>query len=573
MYSVKRKQSFDDRSNKETNKLQCKFDQKITSIENLSIEMFYEIFDYLNGYEIYQAFSNLNHYFQQLINSSSLLLKFKINSPSAELYKQLTLINKHKILSFNIRLTYKSSELFTSYLIDSSLDHLESLVLIEFKTTILISLLMKLTCLPRLFSLTIRTFDTWYELSEIYYLIFALPKLIYIKCSPSEVGGAISLPIATNQKSSTIEYIVIDHFCTLPELCAILSHIPQLRYCHFREVYDADPMNIDTTIQIKLFNVICISMKDCEIKFDTFEQLIREIECPLQVLHITNTYDENNYLDANRWKILILNYLPHLKEFSLTYNTDIGNKSVIQLDFERVKSFTSLFWIERKLILGIKISRYHIIYSIHPFKKRWYNINSFIDFSKCTQLTMTYVPDDEHMEFFMNSICTVLSIVKIYHLEFSKRTIISSSLMKILTVLSELDSLKITSLSISQTRYSFIDDQNFRLVSYHNKITKVYLENVKKSEEVYFLLKLCLRMKYLKVNFIYNVDYKLFFRNFLRTITINRHQYLQSLYFQGLKTDFQIINELKEMINREKLLRQFTINRVLNYIHLEWNLI
>ncbi|CAF5022691.1 unnamed protein product [Rotaria sp. Silwood1] len=150
MYPVKRKISFDDYSNKETNKLQCKFDQKtipITSIENLSTEIFYEIFDYLDGYEIYQAFSNLNHHFQQIINSSSLLLKFKIDSPSDQsfmnIYKQLTLINKRQILSFNIELTYKSSELFTSYFIDSSLDHLESLVLIEFETTILISLLMK----------------------------------------------------------------------------------------------------------------------------------------------------------------------------------------------------------------------------------------------------------------------------------------------------------------------------------------------------------------------------------------------------------------------------------------------
>ncbi|CAF4999908.1 unnamed protein product, partial [Rotaria sp. Silwood1] len=266
MYPVKRKISFDDYSNKETNKLQCKFDQKtipITSIENLSTEIFYEIFDYLDGYEIYQAFSNLNHHFQQIINSSSLLLKFKIDSPSDQsfmnIYKQLTLINKRQILSFNIELTYKSSELFTSYFIDSSLDHLESLVLIEFETTILISLLMKLTYLPRLFSLTICMFDTWDELSEIYCLIFALPKLIYIKCSPIEVGVGISLPIATNQKSNTIEYIVIDHVCTLDEFCAILSYIPQLRHCHFKEVYDDNQINIDTTIQIKLFNIKCIS--------------------------------------------------------------------------------------------------------------------------------------------------------------------------------------------------------------------------------------------------------------------------------------------------------------------------
>ncbi|CAF4226281.1 unnamed protein product [Rotaria sp. Silwood2] len=580
MYPVKRKISFDDCANKETNKLQCKFDQNITpitSIENLSIEIFYEIFDYLDGYKIYQAFSNLNHHFQQLINSSSLLFKFKIKLPSNKLfmniYKQLTLINKHQILSFKISLPFKSSELFSSYLIDSSLDHLESLVLTDFETTILISLLMKLTCLPRLFSLTICTFDTFDELSEIYCLIFALPKLIYIKCSPMESIVAVSLPIATNQKSSTIEYIVVDHCCTFNEFCTILSYVPQLRHCHCKEVYDDNLINLDTRLQIRLFNLICISIKDCAIKFDILEQLIRKIECQLKVLHITNTCDNDNYLDANRWKALILDYLPHLKEFSLKCYKNIENKSPIRIDFERGKPFTSLFWIERKFILEMEITDFQIIYSIRPFKKRWYNINSFIDFSKSTQLTMTYFPCDEYIESFMSSICTVLPVAEIYHLETSEQTVISSSLMKILNVLPELDSLKIAYLSISEIRYSFIDDQNLRLVSYQNKITKVYLENVKKSEEVYFLLRLCLRMKYLKVNFIYDVNQKLFIRNFLRTIIINRHQYLQSLYFQVPKIDVQIMNELEEMINREKLLRHFTIKRVLNYVHLEWNLI
>ncbi len=55
-----------------------------TSIENLSNEYFYEIFDYLNDYELYKAFSNFNHRFQQLLNSSSLLIKIKYELRSGE---------------------------------------------------------------------------------------------------------------------------------------------------------------------------------------------------------------------------------------------------------------------------------------------------------------------------------------------------------------------------------------------------------------------------------------------------------------------------------------------------------
>ncbi|CAF3666280.1 unnamed protein product [Rotaria sp. Silwood1] len=490
------------------------------------------------------------------------------------IYKQLTLINKHQILSFHICPSLESSELLiSSYLIDSSLDRLESLVLIGFETTKLLSLLLKLTCLPRLFSLTIYIFDTLEEFSEIYRLIFVLPKLKYIKCSSSEFRVSVSLPIATNQEFSTIEHIVIDHSCTLNEFYIIVSYLPQLRRCHFEEIYDDNQINIHTILQIRLFNLTYISLNGCFIKFDTFEQLIRKIECQLKVLHVINKCDNDDYLDANRWKTLILDYLPYLKELSLECYKNIKKESGIRIDFERAKPFTSLFWIERKLILEIQVTFYQIIYSIRPFKKRWYNINSFIDFSKSTQLTMTCFPGDEYFETFRSANGTVLPVAEIYHLETSKQTIISGSLMKILNELPELDSLKIFRLSISQIRYSFIDDQNFRLVSYQNKITKVYLENVNKSEEVYFLLKLCPRMKYFKMNFIYNIDYKLFVRNFLRIINSNRHQYLQSLYFQISKINIQIINELEEMINHEKLLRHFTIKRILNYIHLEWKLL
>jgi hypothetical protein len=48
--------------------LNCIFSifRSITSIENLSNEFFHEIFDYLDGWDIYKAFLNLNYRFQHL---------------------------------------------------------------------------------------------------------------------------------------------------------------------------------------------------------------------------------------------------------------------------------------------------------------------------------------------------------------------------------------------------------------------------------------------------------------------------------------------------------------------------
>jgi hypothetical protein len=103
----------------------------ITTIENLSNEFFYEIFEYLDGCEIFQAFSNLNCRFQQLINSSSVLLKINFdcsttNELRMNIYKQLLNENKHQILSFRMKSLRQNSEFLSSFSIDSSFDRLES---------------------------------------------------------------------------------------------------------------------------------------------------------------------------------------------------------------------------------------------------------------------------------------------------------------------------------------------------------------------------------------------------------------------------------------------------------------
>ena len=104
----------------------------MTSMENLSNELFYEIFDYLNGIDIHNAFLNLNHRFQQLLNSSFLLYKIQLDSPSDEFYtninKQIIFPNRHQIFSIHSLLTQLNDEIILSYNIDSSFIRLESLV-------------------------------------------------------------------------------------------------------------------------------------------------------------------------------------------------------------------------------------------------------------------------------------------------------------------------------------------------------------------------------------------------------------------------------------------------------------
>ncbi len=121
------------------------YNQSINSIEILSNELFYEIFDYLDGIHIYRAFTNLNHRFYQLLNCSSLLFKIKISNSSSDkssrdIYNQIMCVNKHQIFSINFMTLTKKNEIP----IDFSFNHLESLNIDSTKPKIIYSLLSKI---------------------------------------------------------------------------------------------------------------------------------------------------------------------------------------------------------------------------------------------------------------------------------------------------------------------------------------------------------------------------------------------------------------------------------------------
>jgi hypothetical protein len=579
------------------------YNQPITSIENLSNELFYEIFDYLDGHEIYEAFSNLNRYFQQLLNSLSCLVKVKFDSFDEEIwnndiqYKKL-LIYGNQIFSMKIKLPFTKNPFFFLFFLDSSLNRLESLSVVEIGNDILLSLLISLVRLPRLFSLTIATWGCNENIKQVYPLIMALPTLKYYQFWFPGDKYSISLPIATNQQFSSIEHLVIEHSCTFNELSAIISYTPQLHRLSSKNALISNP-NIGIISPTALSNLTHLSIGLKGVTFDEFEIFIRKMSSKLKVLSVISESQDIIYLDAHRWEQLILQYLPQLETFSLRFyhsEQNVDKESRYSTYSGRSNEFSSSFWIKRQWLFEAEIHGYMNKYLVRryryiknslffykidyllSFRKRWYEyihdnlISSSVELSKSARLNIMYMPPVRWHQALIRHIPSILSIGQIYHLEIPKHPIFIGSLIRTTILLPELNTLKVHSLSLDGPRELCAEEiEILSSTGNTSKITKVYLEVIDDIEEVYFLMKLCPYMTYLKLGATtFNTKISLFLRTILQKIEHEHNEHLRSLCFSARAADDNMIKNLEQWINSENLLLDYTIKRVLNNVYLQW---
>ncbi len=372
MNLVKRRSDEDVSSDKEIKKLQ----KAITSIEQLSNEIFHEIFDYIDACNIFNAFSSLNIRFNRLVNYSSSPIKISCFIPLDynDCYRQVVLPNRHRIISFHLHDKLCISSFFSMHTIDRSFNRLESLVLNGIQSDKLILLLPNLNALPYLFSLKIRLEKQFRNFPTLYFLIFRLPVLKYYKISAIRDIFSPSIQYTINGFSS-IEHLVMDYDCHLPNLIKVLSNTPQLRYltCNTLDTFDLPSIQIPT--DICNLRYVCINW--CALKFDVFKMLIKNWFSQIRVLRLTtwlgSYLDGNRYIDADRWEQLILHHMPHLRIFELKNSAEMYDPSDYTPCHLVLGRFNSPFWIQRKWFFHLKVHihlfrRITLLYSIQPIK-------------------------------------------------------------------------------------------------------------------------------------------------------------------------------------------------------------
>lgn len=347
--------------------------RSITSFENLSNELFYEIFDYLDGIHLHQAFSNLNQHFQRLITAPFLLLKIDAyrsfrKDQFFKNWKQIIESHRHQIYSLRLDESLQGEQLFPSLSsLDSSFNHLQSFNIWSCDHLTLLSLLSKLNCLPCLHSLIIFTENPSTNLTDIYRLVLNFPVLKYYRFYISELDVPVALPMALDDQRSQIENLNIDHCCHIDELVSILSYTPKLRRLRFSDD-SGEKYSGEILSPITLSHLRSVSIRSYSLSFDQWESFIRQIRPPLQTLHFVTRSEDINYLNAHRWERFIQENLPQLESFSFYYYEYVDKAHNLPTYSFESNQFLSTFWIERKWFLNIEMTNDRIVYLVTPYK-------------------------------------------------------------------------------------------------------------------------------------------------------------------------------------------------------------
>ena len=306
-----------------------------SQLEDLSNELLYEIFDYLDYIFLAETFAKFNQRFQSLFlySSSPLKIYFPLTSKSIFESRCQSFItpNLHRIISLNI------SKYFLHYFPLSSFPSLQSLKIDQIQSNQISSILTQLKTLSQFSSLTIHSLDYFQNENFIYLSIFHLTKLKFCKLIFPSSGERIPLPLSTTSYSPLESLILYGH-CRFDQLISILSYTPRLQHLSCEYLYGTSCIDMNFELQLKSLSLILYRLS-----FDELKMFLSKISRNLKKLKIQISNDEK-YLQAKQWEDLIENSMTNLNIFDFHYSALIINNSYEKL----IEEFSSKFWLDKK---------------------------------------------------------------------------------------------------------------------------------------------------------------------------------------------------------------------------------
>ncbi|CAF1450374.1 unnamed protein product [Adineta ricciae] len=562
--SIKRQLS----SNENLNKIQ-KTTNLITRFENLSNEIYYEIFDYLDGCSIHKAFSNLNRRFQQLLTSPVYNLKISIedNSTTSVEYfcTNVILPNKHRIISIHLWNTYSIQHFFQHCSIDLSFFRLRSIILYDINSLQLQAVLASLTFLPSIRAFTCSINDNHSQINDIYHLIFQMPSLKYLSLSiPTDDQVNVLKPCDIVEQPSPIETMIISHKCTIPILTSILRCTPYIK-CLTCQMLIESEKELTTDVCLSLPNLAHITIDYCAMRFFKFEALIKQISSSVKVLKLQH-FESQHYIDPNRWKQLVSQDMPYLRKFlvccTVVTNADFRNNHRNAFTHQ----LTSKLWLAQTWTIELRIANSEMSYLIQksPVKSADQKMNC----ANGMKLSITNHRVVERTAYFRLHFAPIIRTIRFSALHISFSKISSYGFTTILKSLPNLQSLEISTLPVQQWSFSNAEDSETlqHIINTNSiKIVRQWMD----LDLLHFLIKLCPRMERFEVSWVETSTVE----NLVRVVLMKHATHIRELHsFECcvLNETDTLVGQVKKLIDTEKLLSDYKISQNGNKLSLQW---
>ncbi|CAF1523883.1 unnamed protein product [Rotaria sp. Silwood1] len=373
--------------NSTSNKKQ-KFEDQITVInlnkylfEDLANEILYEIFEYLDPYDIYKGFYNLSKRFQNLTINSNFLTKINISTISKlnfeDYYQNIIIPNRHRIKLLRLTNSFMVDIIFSPPRTILNFDHLEILILDKVQIRYFTKVFRYLIKLSKLHSLTISLIGYNQSLDVIFSNIFHLQKLKYCKIE-YEIKNLEDKPVQlyfTHRDFSPIECLIINGRFPFHRFSNLLWHLPELQHLSINCLVQLDDyVKQEKLPHIKLKYLKYVSLQFEFVYFNEFEKIIKEFFYHVQILRLTTHFDEE-CLNAKRWEELIISHMPYLRIFDINHNDYIENNNFTY--HHLINQFNSSFWMEKKWFFTHQhdqknLSLSGILYSNAPYRRKDY---------------------------------------------------------------------------------------------------------------------------------------------------------------------------------------------------------
>ncbi|UJR20080.1 hypothetical protein I4U23_023212 [Adineta vaga] len=545
----------------------------ITQFEDLANEILYEIFDYLEFYHMYLAFSNLNIRFESFLLQWTVPIQLNpsILSKSAfDYYHKNTIIHKqYQIKSLSLSNSFVVNLMFKAYSFPllSNYSQLQTLILNNIEKRHVINILKSLRTLPNLHSLTILCHEKSKNPVKYFLELFQLPVLKYCRVK-FETYSVHSLFRLLDDSDSSIEHLIIDSNIWIANLNSLLSGKSKLRYLTVNQLCGNTygPIMHCSRLKKPLTKLIITKLM---ISFEFFKSFIKTHGEHLEILHLSQMND-SHYFNANDWEQLIMSSMPNLKTFSVHFRFTIDNRPSLKLI---LRQFHTSFWLERQWFFEHNISTvsYKItvdFYSINPFSMKKFiiignnhqtfgkkvplksvnhvvieNTNAIINcrntFPSATKLTLTCNDQD------FSSLSTILRLEQLTTLHIKAFPNSFVFLIELLNIIPNIKTLI----------FDYYGDfsRKIELLSKTNQIKRLIISKQLSFEKIQFLIRLCPQLEYLRIEKYSDLRSILLF-----LLSNTRHLHFICIH-DFTKSDF---NRTLSMIKYNQLLKNFTMDFV-----------